>query len=152
MISRIVISFILGLAFVSLLDFFYFIGIKLNYFEYYNVDEYFNILFVDNQNFPLLLLASLVVGYLLLYSKFAKFFAKIYIIVVFAFASLLYAPIGKSVGKYHFMEENQRFKLGSVVFEGHKIYEGRKIIYIYRNDLEKTVKLLKEEVTRLTTL
>lgn len=150
MIGKIVNSFILGMAFVSLLDFFYFIGIKLNYFEFYKVNEYFNTLFVDNQNFPALLFASLVVGYLILYSKFAKFFANIYIVVVFAFSSLLYAPIGKSVGEYHFMEKNQRFKLGRVVFSGDMVYEGRQIIYIYRNDLEKTIKLQKNEVTRLT--
>jgi len=150
MINRIFGSFIMGLAFVSILDFLYFIGLKLHYFDFYNIDEYFNIIFVDNQNFYILLPLSLVVGYLLLYSPFSKIFMKIYIVSILLFASMLYEPIGKTVGDEMFVKQNQRFKVGSTVFTGDILYVGRDRVYIFRKDISKTIKLQKDEVSFLT--
>jgi len=150
MINRMFSSFIMGLAFVSILDFLYFIGLKLHYFDFYNIDEYFNIIFVDNQNFYILLPLSLVVGYLLLYNTFSKIFMKIYIVCIILFAFMLYEPIGKIVGGDMFVKESQRFKVGSTVFTGDILYVGRDRVYIFRKDISKTIKLQKDEVSFLT--
>lgn len=146
MINRFFNSFILGLAFVSLLDFLYFIGLKLHYFDLYKIDQYFNIIFVDNQNFYILLPLSMLVGYLLLYNSFAKIFIRIYIVVILLSLGMLLEPIGKSVGEAVFMKQNQRFKVGSTVFSGDTLYIAREHIYIYRQDLTKTIKIKKDEV------
>jgi len=150
MINRVFSSLIIGLIFVSILDFLYFIGLKLNYFDLYKIDDYFNILFVDNQNFYILLPLALVAGYLLMYSPFAKTLMKVYVVVILLSTTTLYEPIGKVFGEYVFMEQNQRFKLGSTTFSGDIIYRGRDYIYIYRKDISKTIKLLKEEVKNIT--
>ena len=151
MISRILNSLIMGLVFVSILDFLYFIGLKLNYFDLYKINEYFNILFVDNQNFYILLPLALLVGYLLLYSAYAKVLMKVYLFVILLSFTTLYEPIGKAFGENIFMIENQRLKLGSTIFDGDILYEGRKYIYIYRKELAKTVKLEKTSIKNLTT-
>lgn len=151
MISRILNSLIMGLVFVSILDFLYFIGLKLNYFDLYKINEYFNILFVDNQNFYILLPLALLVGYLLLYSAYAKVLMKVYLFVILLSFTTLYEPIGKAFGENIFMIENQRLKLGSTTFDGDILYEGRKYIYIYRKELVKTVKLEKTSIKNLTT-
>lgn len=151
MISRILNSLIMGLVFVSILDFLYFIGLKLNYFDLYKINEYFNILFVDNQNFYILLPLALLVGYLLLYSAYAKVLMKVYLFVILLSFTTLYEPIGKAFGENIFMIENQRLKLGSTTFDGDILYEGRQFIYIYRKELAKTVKLEKKSVKNLTT-
>lgn len=145
MIYRIFNSFFIGIAFVSLLDFLYFIGIKLNYFDFYKITEYFNVIFVDNQNFYLLILSSFVVGYLTLYSKFSKLFTRLYIIVIFLSASSIYQPIGRYFGESEFMQKDQTFIVGTIKFQGNLLYKGRKYTYIYRNDLSKTIKLLNTE-------
>lgn len=150
MINRLFNSFFLGLAFVSILDFLYFIGLKLHYFDLYKIDEYFNIIFVDNQNFYILLPLSLVVGYLLIYSQYSKVFMRIYLVCILIFCAMIYEPVGKAVSENILLTENQRFKFGSTVFSGDLLYTGRKNIYIYRKDLLKTVKLSKNEVTILT--
>jgi len=151
MISRILNSLIMGLVFVSILDFLYFIGLKLNYFDLYKINEYFNILFVDNQNFYVLVPLALLVGYLLLYSAYAKVLMKVYLFVILLSFTTLYEPIGKAFGENIFMAENQRLKLGSTTFTGDILYEGRQYIYIYRKELDKTVKLDKKSVKNLTT-
>lgn len=140
----------MGFVFVSILDFLFFIGLKLNYFDLYKIDEFFNIYFFDNQNLYVLIPSTLILGYFLLFSKFAKLCIKIYIGIIILFTSTFYEPIGKSLGERVFLIENQRFKLGKITFSGDKLYEGRKFIYIYRRDLNKTIKLLKSEVKNIT--
>ncbi len=146
MIYKIFNSFFIGIAFVSLLDFLYFIGIKLNYFDFYKITEYFNVIFVDNQNFYLLIFSCFIVGYLTLYSKYSKIFTRIYIITIFLAASSIYEPVGRYFGESEFMQKNQTFILGSTKFQGDILYEGRNYTYIYRNDLSKTIKLPNNEV------
>ena len=150
MINRMLNSFIMGLVFISILDFLYFIGLKLNYFDLYKINEYFNVLFVDNQNFYVLLPLALLVGYFLLYSAYAKVLMKIYLFIILLSFTTLYEPIGKAFGEDLFMVENQRLKLGSTTFSGDILYEGREYIYIYRKELAKTVKLDKQTVKNLT--
>ena len=150
MINRILGSLFMGFVFVSILDFLYFIGLKLNYFDFYKIDVYFNVLFFDNQNFYILLPLAFLVGYMTMYSKLSKQFLKIYVLVIIFSAVTLYEPIGKSLGEIVFLQDNQRFKFGSTTFSGSTLYEGRTAIYIYRNDLAKTIKLAKEKVKNIT--
>ena len=150
MINRILGSLFMGLIFVSILDFLYFIGLKLNYFDFYKIDVYFNVLFVDNQNFYILLPLSFAIGYLLMYSPFVKVFMKIYIATILLFVTTIYEPIGKTLGESVFLKENQRYKLGSTTFSGATLYEGRDSIYIYRKEISKTIKLSIEEVKNIS--
>ncbi len=146
MIYKIFNSFFIGIAFVSLIDFLYFIGIKLNYFDFYKIKEYFNIIFIDNQNFYLIIPTIFIVGYLVLYSKFSKFFIRVYLLVIFLALASIYEPVGHYFGELEFMKENQNFRVGSVKFSGDLLYVGRKYIYIYRKDIDKTVRILKKDI------
>ncbi len=146
MIFRLINSFFMGFAFVSLLDFLYFIGLKLHYFDFYHISEYFNVIFIDNQNFYLLIPSFLIVGYLMLYCKFSKIFIKIYILCIIISISALYEPIGNYLARSAFMSENQTFEVGTIKFTGDLLYKGRKNTYIYRKDLSKTIKILNKDV------
>lgn len=139
-------SLFMGMIFVSILDFLYFIGLKINYFDFYGIKEYFNIIFIDNQNFYILIPLSFVVGYLLLYNPFSKFFMKIYIGVILLSSLTLYQPIGKKFGDIVFKKEQQSLKVGSISFKGDILYEGRTFIYVYREDLKKSIKFSKKEL------
>ncbi len=147
MIHKVVNSFFIGLVFVSLLDFLFFIGLKLNYFDAYGINkEYFNIIFIDNQNFYLLLPSFFIVGYLMLYCRFSKIFDKIYILFIVVSALSIYEPVGKSFGEFMFMKKGVTFRVGKVTFEGDLLYKGRKYLYIYRKDLAKTIKIKNSDV------
>ncbi len=146
MIYRIVNSFFMGFAFVSLLDFLYFIGLKLHYFEFYKINEYFNVIFVDNQNFYILIPSFFIAGYLMLYCKFSRIFIRLYLACIVLAAFSIYEPVGKYFGELSFMQKDMNFKVGSVTFKADLLYRGRKYLYMYRNDLSKTVKIRKNEV------
>ncbi len=146
MILEIVTSFMFGFILVALLDFLLFIGLKINYFDAYNISEYFNIIFIDNQNIILFIIASLLFGYLMLYSKVSKFFDTFYIILLIAFATTLYSPVGKFVGQNLFMQKNKIFEIGSTKFRGDLLYEGRHHYYIKREQIKSAIRLSKDEV------
>ncbi|MDD3323547.1 MAG: hypothetical protein PHN38_00290 [Sulfurospirillaceae bacterium] len=146
MINKFFNSLFIGFVLVLVMDFLYFMGLKLNYFDAYGVDEYFNTLFVDNQNYLIFFLLALIVGYGILYVPFNKFFAKVYLAVLILFFGMFYAPVGKYAGEQQFLVENVRFKVGSTAFSGNLIYEGRKFVYIWRIDIDKKVKLEKTKV------
>ena len=85
-----------------------------------------------------------------MYSKLAKFFLKIYVIIIILSVTVFYEPIGKSLGETIFLKDNQHFKFGSTSFDGAILYEGRTNIYIYRQELEQTVKLPINDVKNIT--
>ncbi|NPA81186.1 MAG: isoleucyl-tRNA synthetase [Epsilonproteobacteria bacterium] len=146
MILEIVTSFLFGFILVSLLDFLLFIGLKINYFNTYNIGEYFNVIFVDNQNVWLIVALSFLFGYLMLYSKLSKFFDTFYIILLILFASTLYEPIGKRVGEEIFREKNKIFEVSGTKFRGDLLYEGRSYYYIKRDEIKSAIRLSKEDV------
>lgn len=150
MISKLLNAFLMGFAFVAILDFLFFIGLKINYFDLHGIKEYFNILFIDNQNFYLLLPFGFVCGYLILYSGFSKFFIKLYLVAIFLSAATIYEPIGLMVGNKMFLGENMRFKLGTTTFSADLLYTGRDKIYLYRKDIAKMIALPKDEIVILT--
>jgi len=146
MTAKIINSFFLGLIFVLLLDFLLFIGIKINYIDFYNIKVYYNILFVDNQSYVLLFVLSAFFGYLISSKKSTKVFAYIYIFLIFVTLSTLYAPIGKSLGEMLFQKNNLSFKVGKITFKGDLLYKGRKQTYIYRKDINKVIKLPNKDL------
>lgn len=75
---------------------------------------------------------------------------SVFIWYVYFSAATIYEPIGMMAGEKIFLKENLRFKLGSTTFSADLLYTSRDKIYLYRNDLDKVVKLEKEEVTLLT--
>lgn len=146
MISKIINSFFLGLIFVLLLDFLIFIGIKINYIDFYNIKVYYNVLFVDNQSYILFFVLSAFFGYLISNKKSTRVFAYIYIFLVFVALSTLYSPIGKSLGELLFQKNSLSFKVGKITFKGDLLYRGRKQTYIYRKDINKVIKLSNKDL------
>ncbi len=141
MTNRILISFFMGFIAISILDFLFFIGLQLNYFEHYGINIYFNALFAQNQNLYILTPLTLLTGYMLMYNPFAKQFLKLYVIIIILFATTLYQPIGQKAGETIFSKQNQTYQLGSTTFNGSTLYEARGKIYIYRKDLKRTIEL-----------
>lgn len=139
-------SFFMGFVLISLLDFIVFIGLKLNYIDFYKIKEYFNIFFFDNQPFLAIGILSLCFGYFLLYTPLRKAMQILYLLILLLFLSMFIPKISQSLGQRLFMQKDLNFKLGKVEFKGDMVYVGRSFYYIYRNDLHKTIKLKKDEV------
>ncbi len=141
MIQKFISSLFLGLILFLLLDFLLFIGIKINYIDLYHIKVYYNLLFVDNQNYLLMVTVSLLFGYLFINKKSAKIFGYIYILLIVLSLLSFYKPVGKSIAQMLFRKDGLSFKLGKVKFKGDLLYKGRRYIYIYRKDINKVIKL-----------
>ncbi len=146
MISKFVGSSFLGLILVLLLDFLLFIGIKINYIDFYHIKEYYNVLFVDHQSYLFLAVLSVIFGYFMLLKKSSKIFTLVYIILVFLSLLTFYKPIGYNIAQYMFKKDNIAFRVGNISFKGDLLYKGRRDTYIYRKDINKVIKLKNSEL------
>jgi len=135
-----------GILFTFLIDTFLFLGLKLHYIDYYEIDLYYNILFADHQNIYIFSFFSLMIGFIITYIDNAK----VSIIVVgslFLLASATFiTPIGKSVGEFMLMEKNIILKDKKHMYIGDSIYNGRKFITFYDYELKKVIILDKKRL------
>ncbi|SFV54436.1 hypothetical protein MNB_SM-7-154 [hydrothermal vent metagenome] len=150
--SRYIQLLLTGMLFSFILDFFLFLGIKLNYIDPLGVKIYYNILFVDNQNFILFFALSLFIGWLIYYTKRSIWLVVMLLLFALVFSTLI-PPVGKQVGEALFMKPNVTLHDKKFTFRGDIYYIGRKNVIFYDHDLKKMIELdkttLKENVDEL---
>lgn len=144
--SKIFQALLTGIFITFIFDFFIFLGLKINYIDFYKVDIYYNIFFIDNQNIFLYLLSSLFFGFVVIYLNASK--TKTLLVIFFFLLSLstLMPSLGKAFGERIFMQKNQVFKSKRYTFTGDIYYSGRSDITFYDYELQKTILLKKEEL------
>jgi len=139
-------AFLTGIFFTFILDFFIFLGIKLNYIDFYNINLYYNILFADHQNIYIYTIFSIFIGYLVIYVNHNKT-STIILAVLFAIVSLsLIKPIGNSLGKLMLMSKNITLQDSRHTYIGDIYYDGRKKITFYDYELKKVIILDKKRL------
>ncbi|MBE2985869.1 isoleucyl-tRNA synthetase [Campylobacter sp. RM13119] len=147
---KIINSFFVGFLFVLAPIFTLFAGLKVNYFDHYGIDEYFNAIFIHNV--PILWLAPLYlfVGYAFFYSKFRKFFRAFYVIVLL-FSLLSWLPaIGLNVGERIFAEPDydefiQDSDSGVKTVNFRPLYKTKDTIYVIKNKGDYAVKIKRNK-------
>ncbi len=144
--SKFVMAFLSGIFFTFILDFFIFLGIKLHYIDFYEIDLYYNILFADNQNPLLYLISSIILGYITIYVDNNKLSAIVLGALFFIVSLTLIQPIGNYVGKMLLMTKNVTFKDHKFTFTGDVYYNGRDTITFYDYELEKIIFLKKKDL------
>ncbi len=146
MFARVFNALIFGSIFILLLDFLLFVGLKINYFDHYGIDEYFNTIFVDNQPYIVLFLLSIGLGYAMLYLKKRRVYDRIYILLVLIFATTFYQPVAEVVGSFLFAQKNQQLQVLDENVTIDILYRGRQSIYLKKPDLSRAVKYKYSEV------
>lgn len=135
-------AFFIGLLFVLAAIFTLFVGLKNHYFDFYGINEYFNVVFVDSVPWWAVLLAAPIAGYLILHSKFRKFMRIFYAAALLVCAATWHENIGKIVGEAIFMSAQKTIKFASdsnATITGRELYEGRAAVYFLIDDTRKTV-------------
>ena len=135
-----------GVFFAFILDFFIFLGIKLNYIDFYEIDLYYNILFADNQCFLLYAFVSAVIGYIVIYLNNNKISLIVVGTLFFVAALTLIPPIGHSLGEMVLMTKNTTLKDERQTYVGDIYYDGRKKISFYDYKLKKIINLDKSRL------
>jgi len=144
--SKLATAFIAGTFFTFFLDFFFILGLFLNYIEAQNIDVYYNILFADHQNIFIFMSGVIVFGYLFIFFKNTKI-ATLIFGICFALVNLTQIPsIGKSMGVNLFQQENKIINEGSHQYIGHIVYEGRSVIWFYDDELKNIIEINRESI------
>ena len=141
-------AFFTGIIFVLAPIFTLFVGIYNNYFSFYGINEYFNVIFVDNVPFLWLLPVFFIFGYYFFYAPFRKIFRAFYLLLLVLCALSWYPYFGRSLGEAYFMSKPLEMDLSSNLQNDQKIsgkvlYDGRREIYFLRSDNDKVVKISK---------
>ncbi len=144
--SRAIQALLSGMFITFILDFFLFLGVLLNYINFYNIDLFYNILFADNQNGFLFFGLSIILGYVTVYVKNYR----VSLITVGVLSSLvlltLFEGVGHSVGEFMFMKKNSVLTTSKRTYTGDILYDGRKEITFHDYKLNKTIKIDKKDL------
>lgn len=134
-----------GMFFTFILDFFLFLGIKLNYIDHYGIEVYYNILFADNQNLLLFLLFTLIIGYVTVYKSMKLSLIFVGGLFILSFSTLIF-PVGKSVGTFMLSQENVIVQTSRFSYQGDILYNGRTKITFYDTQLQKIINIDKKRI------
>jgi len=138
---KLVTAFLAGAFFTFFLDFFFILGLFLNYIQAQDIDVYYNVLFADHQSYLLFFTGVVIFGYLFIFFPSTRF-ATIAFGVCFAFVNLTQIPsIGFYMGQVMFEKENQIITEGEYQYIGKIVYEGRKITWFYEDELNRIIEI-----------
>lgn len=146
--SKIIQAFLSGMFFTFILDFFLFLGIKLNYIDKLEIDLYYNILFADNQNLFIFLFFTILLGYITLYMSNKTALIVVGLLFAISFSTLI-SPIGFTTGELLLMQKDKRVEMQKFIYKGDIYYDGRKEIYFYDYRLDQMIKLEKKKIKEL---
>jgi hypothetical protein len=146
--SKIFQAFLTGAFFTFILDFQFFLGIKLNYIDRYEIDEYYNILFADHQNLLYIIPLVILIGFVTTYPKTPKI-ALIVLAALFAITLLVFIPsVGERVGADLFQEKDVRYQDGRYHYKGTLYYESRQKVTLFDEELQRLITLDKKDLSQ----
>ncbi|MBL0708003.1 MAG: hypothetical protein JJW00_03055 [Sulfurimonas sp.] len=141
-------AFLTGVFFTFILDFFIFLGIKKTYIDLYNIDLYYNVLFIDNQNIYIYLLVSAILGFIITYVDDSKLSLVVVGVLFVISLSTLVPFVGHSLAEVLLMKKNVELRDKKHLFYGDIYYNGRYKIYLFDNELQKIILLNKKDLIR----
>jgi hypothetical protein len=139
-------SFLSGVFFTFILDFFLFLGIFQSYIKVHEIDVYYNILFADYQNIYIYIFFSILFGILVTYIENTKL--SIVVIggcMILALSSLI-QPIGNKIGSMILMSKNITLHDDKYTYKGDIYYNGREKISFYDYEIKKIITLDKKDL------
>lgn len=139
-------AFLTGIFFTFLLDFFLFLGMKLNYIDFHEIDVYYNIFFWDHQNIIIYLITSAVLGFIVTYIDNIKLSVTVLSLLSIMALSTLIQSVGYSVAEMLLMKKNVTLTDSRYNYSGDIYYEGREIITFYDYELQKIILLNKKDL------
>lgn len=138
-------AFFAGMFFTFFLDFFFILGLFLNYIQAQEIDVYYNVLFADHQNIFLYAAGVIIFGYLFLFYNTKR--AVIIFVTSLVVVNLTQIPsVGKYVGQMMFSQENKIISSGKHTYIGTIVYEGRDKLWFYDDELKEIITLEKDKI------
>ena len=144
--SKTLLALLTGMLITFIVDFFLFLGMKINYFDFYEIEIFYNVLFADNQNFMLFFMFSILFGLIVIFIANKKLTVSLIIILTIVSIAPLFSSIGESLGKKIFMKKDITYNEVKHSFTGDVYYDGRTTIHFYDNELKRIIILQKDKL------
>ena len=146
--NKVLLALLTGMFITFIMDFFLFLGVKINYFDFYEIKIFYNILFADNQNLLIFFGLSFLFGFIVIYIANKKITLSLIGILILISIASLFSDIGRSLGKMMFMKKNLTYHEVKYSFTGDVYYDGRTTIHFYDNDLKRIIILQKDKLIK----
>lgn len=146
--SKFITALLTGMLIAFIVDFFIFLGIKLNYIDFYEIDLYYNILFADNQNAIVYFASSFILGFIVIYIANKKLTVTTLIFVSLIGLSTLIESVGQSTAEIILMSKDVTYKKSKYTYHGDVYYNGRRTIHFYDYKLQKIIILQKKDLIK----
>ncbi|MBT5935920.1 hypothetical protein [Sulfurimonas sp.] len=143
--TKIVQALLTGMFFTFFMDFFIFLGLKTNYIDALNIDEYYNVLFADNQNAFLFFSLSIFLGYLVIYRSNKLSLIVMIPLFLLSFTTLI-PPVGKALGEGMFKTSNVSLQTKKYTYTGDIIYTSRTEVLFYDKNIKKVLHIDKNKI------
>ena len=149
MSGKILNALLFGALLTFIIDMIVFIGLKSTYLAYFDVKEFFNPFFYDNQNIFIFFGVSTVFGALIFFFGFNKYVATIYIALFLGSFIVFIKPIGLGLGEMIFMQKQVPITdIKGKVEPYDIIYDGRRYLYLRKN--EGSMTLVIDKTTQIS--
>ena len=135
-----------GMLVTFIVDFFLFLGIKINYFDFYEIEIFYNVLFADNQNFLIFFTSSIIIGFIIIFISNKKLTLVTLSILTIISIAPLFSTLGESLGKSMFMKKDISYRESKHNFHGDVYYDGRTTIHFYDDELKRIIILQKDKL------
>lgn len=146
MISKMLSLLVMGPLLAIIPAFFFFIGIKSNYFDAQEIPVFYNILFVDHISWPIFFAVALLLGMLFVLPKRMLLPTIIYALFVGASFAPFLPSIGKSLGEKLFSKENFHIKQGRFTYHGILLFESRKSYFLKDDESHNMIEFRKDKI------
>ena len=144
--SKLVQALLVGFLITLILDGLMFMGMLVNYINYYEINLFYKPFFANNQNIYLFSALSIIFGFIVTYINNDKFSAIIIGILFFLSLSTFITPIGKSLGEKLFMTKDVTLQDSKYTYNGNIYYNGKTQIIFFDKDVEKIIIINKKDL------
>ena len=143
--TKIVQALLTGMFFTFFMDFFIFLGLKVNYIDALNIDEYYNVLFADNQNAFIFFSVSIILGYLVMYRSNKLSLIVMVPLFLLSFSTLI-PPVGRALGESMFHKSDVSLQTKKYSYTGDIIYTSRTEVLFYDVNIQKVLHIDKNKI------
>jgi len=144
--SKLIQALLVGFLTTLILDGFVFIGMYVNYINYYEIDLFYKPFFANNQNIYIFSVVSLLLGFLVTYVNKDRLSTAVIGVLFILSLSTLSTPIGNSLGEMLFMKKNVTLKDNKYTYNGNIYYNGKTQITFFDTDVNKIITINKKDL------
>lgn len=144
--SKVMSIIILGMILGLVPFFFFFIGLKVNYIDLYEIKEYYNVFFVEEISWPLYFILSLLLGVLFVLPKKSYLGGIVFTLITIASLASMHEDTAQNIGHKLFAKEKFHIKMKPWTYTGTLLYEGRDHYYLFNEENNRTITFRKEDI------